>query len=513
MENIDSLACRTDLFEELFKQISGYIVYKDRDGTIISYNDHFQQFHDIHSSFTSLTDYDIYHHEEADILTLMDREALRTLQGISREIVIEKYNQKIPLLMHTAPFFHKEKLIGTTTIFLKMKQNEKIYEGENKLFNDFFKMLPGLAHWKGLDNRYIGCNAAYAKTQGLSKPEDIINKLSHSNVPKDIGDVLRAADKALMDEQKSRTQEEFALKEDGSQGVFLTKKTPIYDFNGKVAGLLSVSFDITHRKEQEKELRIAKEDLERANTLKLDFMSNMEHDIRSPFSAIATFCTWLRDEEQDSYKKQVLADVVDSSEELLKLCNDMLDFSKLEKEPQPHLKTKFELSVLIDKIYRLERIVASAKNIEFHVDYDPSIPEVLLGDHFRVYRILINILSNAFKFTHEGTVLLSVECLRKNYKEALIRFTIKDTGIGMPIEKQHYIFEKFSKLTRSHHGLHKGLGIGLSIVKQYMHDLEGEIDLVCEEGKGTMIACTVLLHVPLTNDFIDKSFIHKLSLD
>ena len=498
---------------KILQQLPGMVVCKDLVGQIIACNDSYKQFTGIQQINEEATDYMFFSDKVANEITAIDREAIRKKNTICYEISIENNKGLKNYLNCTSPFFSDGKVVATTSVYLDFTEQREQYLCEINTLKAVIKLLPGNVYWKGLDNRYLGCNDEQAKSMGLENSDEIIGKLAYSRLPTDTGDVQRAADKLIMTEGRNITTEELGLREDGSQGVFLTKKKPIYGRNGHVNGLLGTSFDITDRKNQEKELRIMKEDLELANKLKSDFMSNMEHDIRSPFSAIAVFCSWLRDDEKDPYKKQVLSDVVNAGEELLRLCNDMLDFSKLEKNQHAHLQMKFELSALIDKISRLERVVASVNKLEFHVEYDPSIPKVITGDYFRVYRILVNLLSNAFKFTHEGAVLLSVKCLRKNHKEALIRFIVKDTGIGMPIDKQHFIFEKFSKLSRSHHGIHKGLGVGLSIVKQFMHDLEGEIDFVSEENEGTMIACTILFQVPLTNDYIDKSFIHKLILD
>jgi PAS domain S-box-containing protein len=498
--------------KHLFEQLPGMVVTKDTLGNIVSYNEHFKQFNGIKSDISGLTDYDLYKKQEANEITHIDREVIRSKEVVASETVIDKDNVRKYFLSYTAPIIQDDQPIGTSSISLDMTERENKVQDQLRILKDIVLMLPGHVYWKGRDNRYLGCNYAQAKALGLAHPDDIIGRLSHERMPSDLGNELRAADAMLMEEGRTITLEEPGIRDDGAQGTFLTKKTPLYDGAGDVVGLLGVSFDITVRKRQEKELEEARDELERANQLKSDFMSNMEHDIRSPFSAIAVFCGWLRDEEEDPYKRQVLTDVVNAGDELLKLCNDTLDFSKLEKE-RHYIDKKVDLRELIDKIERLERVVASVNKLEFHIDYDVTIPKVLVGDPFKIFRILVNLLSNAFKFTEEGAVLLNVECLKKDRREALIRFTVKDSGIGMPADKQHYVFERFSRLSRSHHGLYKGLGVGLPIVKMFVEDLDGEIDLVSEEGEGTTIACTIPFRLPLTQDYVDHSFIHKLVLD
>jgi PAS domain S-box-containing protein len=363
-------------------------------------------------------------------------------------------------------------------------------------------MLPGHVYWKDLNGHYLGCNEVQAKTLGLKSAKDIVHVTPYESYSVEEAHRLMESDKAIMMGEKTVTLEEEGLREDGSRGIFLTKKTPIYDDQDIVIGLLGVSFDITDRKEQERELEEAKANAERANQLKTDFISNMEHDIRSPFCAITTFATALRDDEADPEKRESLDFIAESGETLLNLCNEMLEFSKLENGTVAQLDKKFRMQNLVERVERLESIVAADKGLKFVVNYDMTIPPVLIGDHFRIFRILLNLLSNALKFTKDGSVTLTVQCLKKEKREALIRFVIEDTGIGMPEDKQQYIFERFSRLTRSNAGLYQGLGVGLPIVKKFMYALEGEIDLESIEGKGTTFVCTIPLVIPLTNDFV-----------
>ncbi|WP_267256346.1 ATP-binding protein [Coxiella endosymbiont of Ornithodoros maritimus] len=128
----------------------------------------------------------------------------------------------------------------------------------------------------------------------------------------------------------------------------------------------------------------------------------------------------------------------------------------------------------------------------------------LIGDRYRLHRILINLLSNAIKFTVQGYVKLKVNLVRKTGKFVIVRFIVEDTGIGIPKEKQEYIFEKFSRLSLSNKGFYKGIGLGLRIVKQFMHEMEGEIDLISEYEKGTQFICTISFKLPLSDDFVES---------
>ncbi len=152
----------------------------------------------------------------------------------------------------------------------------------------------------------------------------------------------------------------------------------------------------------------------------------------------------------------------------------------------------------------MELPTAKLKQLELKTHYDSSIPPVLVGDRYRLHRILINLMSNAIKFTKKGHVTLRALLCNKTTHSALIRFIIEDTGIGIPDDKKEYIFETFSRLTLSNTGLYKGVGLGLRVVKQFMHEMDGEIDLVSDVGQGTQFICTIPFNIPLTNDFVEQ---------
>ncbi|QLH43983.1 MAG: GHKL domain-containing protein [Coxiellaceae bacterium] len=156
---------------------------------------------------------------------------------------------------------------------------------------------------------------------------------------------------------------------------------------------------------------------------------------------------------------------------------------------------KFNLSQLITSTINIELPAAKHKELTLTVDFDNNIPPVLIGDDYRLQRILINLLSNAIKFTHKGSVKLVVEqSVRENNNLIILKFIVEDTGIGIPIEKQNFIYEKFARISPSNKGIYEGAGLGLSIVKQFIEEMEGEIDLESEIDKGSKFICTIPLN-------------------
>ena len=148
----------------------------------------------------------------------------------------------------------------------------------------------------------------------------------------------------------------------------------------------------------------------------------------------------------------------------------------------------------------MNNIIAKQKKLRFEVDYDKNIPEVLIGDELRIERILINLISNSLKFTHEGFVVAQINLAKKTKKKAIIIIRVKDTGLGIPKEKQNFIFEKFSRLNPSNQGIYKGEGLGLAIIKQYVEDLNGEVELESTLGIGSEFRIILPLQLPLLNN-------------
>ena len=287
---------------------------------------------------------------------------------------------------------------------------------------------------------------------------------------------------------------------DGHYYYIRTEKKPLYK-DGKMIGVSAVAFDITDQKILEEELNEQKTIAEQANLIKTEFIRNMEHDIRTPFNGVWGMANFLWEQETDPLKKEYLGDITQSAKELLDYCNGILDFSKVASGLFPITEKKFNLLNVVESVLKIEMPAAKNKNLHLDLHLSKDIPKIVVGDHYRLCRLLINLVSNAIKFTKKGQVSIDVKLLNKTDDAYLIRFTIKDTGEGIPIEQQSYIFEKFSRLSPSNKGLHKGSGLGLIIVKQFMEEMKGEIDLKSTLGEGTDFICTIPFKVPLTEDF------------
>lgn len=370
------------------------------------------------------------------------------------------------------------------------------------VLSDIVRQAPGFLFWKDRNLKLMGCNENFARQVGLQDPEEIIG-LSDPDLPwdwqqtvkfqQDDQDILKHGVKKLNIEEKQRQR-------DGQELTLLTSKAPLYE-RGQIIGVLGVYVDITALKSAQKALQQQKDRAEALNRLKTDFILNMQHDIRTPISGIQGLSEWLLQQEAPLHFQEPLTEMTHAAKELLDYCNELVDFSRVEYGAYPLLKKPFSLRALAEEVLRLQRPAAEVKNLLLSAQWDPDLPDVVLGDAYRIKRILINLLSNAIKFTPKGYVKLFVQAQKspRRSRKVIVHWTVKDNGIGMSLEQMDFIYEKFSRLTPSYKGLYKGQGLGLNRVKQFVEELEGDIQVQSERNQGTVFSVYLPLCLPLSS--------------
>jgi PAS domain S-box-containing protein len=282
----------------------------------------------------------------------------------------------------------------------------------------------------------------------------------------------RAVDKILMNSLSEVNDTIEYLNRDGSREWFELTGRKIYDDKGVLEGTIGTMVNITQIKKTEFDLTKSKEDAEKANKAKDEFLSTMSHEIRTPLNAIVGISNLLLMNETLPDQIENLDALKFSSEHLLNLINDILDFSKIESGKIEFDDSEFSIHDLLLGIRKNYSYPADEKGISFKVKKDEELPEVLIGDMTRLSQIISNLVSNAIKFTSQGNVILDVEVIKSSKTSVRLKFEIKDSGIGIMQSKIDKIFEKFSQASSDTTKLYGGTGLGLPICKKLL-ELQG----------------------------------------
>lgn len=253
---------------------------------------------------------------------------------------------------------------------------------------------------------------------------------------------------------------------------------PIKDDTGTVIGVIEYGVDIT-------ELRDARERAMAANVAKNEFLAGVSHEIRTPMNGILGMSNLLRATELSEKQRRYATVIHASAESLMRLINDILDFSKIEADKLELECIDFDLRHLLDEFIVSMTVLAREKNLHFCCAADQQVPPFLQGDPERLRQILVNLAGNAIKFTHTGEVSVRISVEEKHEQTVLLRFTVRDTGIGISEDKLDLLFDRFSQGDASTTRRFGGTGLGLAISRQLALLMGGEIGVTSREGEGS----------------------------
>ncbi len=371
-----------------------------------------------------------------------------------------------------------------------------------KSLRKIIALMPGNVYWKNTKGEYQGCNLNQLKVAGLDSIQDILGKTDYDLYSSDIACLVQAADRAVMESGIEKEFEEIGVDAQGNKTIYLTKKIPLFDDNRHCTGLLGISIDISERKKQEEQLRIAKKQAEEANELKTKFIQNMQHDVRTPLSGVYQYMEMWAAEETDPEKRFCAELMRTSTGQLLNMCNELVDFENIDYLENAIKLEPVDTVRFLTRVIDLNRMAAHSRGLNIGINIDPALPHRLKLDKRKLYRVLVNLVGNSLKFTNEGSITLNVKKLHAENSFVTIAFEVHDTGVGIPADKIDLIFEKFVRLNPVNQTKYKGSGLGLSYVRKFVDDMNGRLEVESEEGKGSVFRVILSLSVPTADEMV-----------
>lgn len=363
--------------------------------------------------------------------------------------------------------------------------------------------MDGIIFVKDVAGSYVAFSKGCMEKSEYINPDQVIGYTDMDLWPENAHMFIKNDQEVITSKQSKFFIERFIYK-DGLIRYYAGYKSAILDQNDNVIGVFGNLQDITILKQREHALVDEKDSAVKQNQAKLQFIRNMQHDIRTPFSGILGMANLLYEQETDTEKKAMISTLTTSAEELLNYCNDIIDYANIENGQIAVIDRLFDFKKLARSVYNLEMPAAKNKNVELSFEYDDALAENLVGDPFRLQRILINLVGNAIKFTEKGAVKFKISKIReyKHQRSLIVSMRVEDTGIGIPESQQDMIFEKMTRVSPSNKGLYRGHGFGLKIVRQFTQELDGDLNLESTCGQGTAVTVVVPLRMPLVQDAI-----------
>nr|WP_278249545.1 ATP-binding protein [Nocardioides sp. IC4_145] len=368
--------------------------------------------------------------------------------------------------------------------------NRRAAAEANERYRSLFDYHPNAVFSLDLEGRFVEANPAAERLSGYAADQLIGMEFARLLREEDLGRVLEAFRRIL--ERQAQQLETSVIRPDGTLAELRVTGLPIV-LDDEVVGVYGLAEDVTARNRMQRELDRTRRSAEQASEAKSMFLANVSHEIRTPLTAVMATTELLVDSGLDPEQEQFAEAVQRSSRRLLRLVDDILDFSSIEAGRASVHDVDIDLRAVVDDAVSLVRPIAEERGLELSLTVDSDLPRRLTGDPERFGQVVGNLLDNAVKFTPEGAVRVRVEVAETRSASTKVLVRVEDTGIGITEEQQGKLFQSFSQGDSSITRRYGGTGLGLAICKQLVTLMGGSIWVSSAPGRGSTFAFAVPL--------------------
>ncbi len=403
----------------------------------------------------------------------------------SERVMQREDGTRLDLLVSAIPVTigDEEMLVETFIDITERKEMEEALRGNEQRLRLFVEHTPAAVAMFDREMRYIVATRQWREDYHLGD-QPLVGRLHYEVFP-EVPELWKKTYQRCLQGRSKRCEEERIIHPNGSFDWIRWEVHPWTDDSGQIGGIIKFTEVITDRKWAEEALWDAKMEAEKANRLKSEFMANVSHEIRTPLNAIIGFCeNVLASDDLDQAHVQSRS-ILRESEHLLSLINTLLDHAKIEAGKLDLEHRVLDLSQLLESIVSSAQVQARKKDVKFLVEMAPDVPQYILGDALRLRQVLLNLVSNAVKFTEEGSVRVQIQTDKAEESLTTLRFAVIDTGMGIPEEKQSQIFKSFTQVDGSTTRKYGGTGLGTSIARELVNLMGGQMGLESEVGSGS----------------------------
>ena len=368
-------------------------------------------------------------------------------------------------------------------IQFELEETEKNLKHQQFQLQSVLDNTTSIIFIKDLQGKYTVANKRFMDLLQVQKNQ-VIGFTDYNLTSKDQADYFTSLDTKVISERKPIEVEQIIEGPNGPVNLLLVK-FPLFDQNNNVFGVSGIATDISERTQYQKELISARQSAESAKLLQEQFLANMSHEIRTPMNGIQGMTNLLLESSLNNVQEKYATIIKRSVNNLLVIINDILDFSKIQAGKLSIEEIAFDIRESVDAIRPLFAHRLEKKGLEFELNMDEKVPNYLVGDPYRLNQVLVNLVGNAIKFTEKGKIVLSVSIKNETDNSGVIRFSVKDSGIGIEEEKLKLVFESFSQAGVDVARKYGGTGLGLTISKQLVELQNGSIWVTSKYGEGS----------------------------